>query len=87
MKTYEVSRVMYIELMSCKPIVATIFNKKKRLCWHRHINAFFDLKTVVNQKSINLGMISARHTTIRQNFKKVTCPLDNLRFLKDLGIF
>ena len=26
MKTYEVSRVMNIELMSCKPIVTTILN-------------------------------------------------------------
>ena len=26
MKTYEVSRVMYIELMSCKPTVTTILN-------------------------------------------------------------
>merc|ERR1712105_555369 len=47
---------------------------KKRLRWHRHINAFFGLKTVVDQKSVNLGMISARHTTNRQSFKKVTCP-------------
>ena len=47
---------------------------QKRLRWHRHINAFFGLKTVVNQKSVNLGMISARHTTNRQSFKKVTCP-------------
>ena len=34
--------------------------------------SFFGLKTVVNQKSANLGMISARHTTNRQSFKKVT---------------
>ena len=32
------------------------------------------MKTVVNHKSVNLGMISARHTTNRQSFKKVTCP-------------
>ena len=47
-----------------------------RLCWHRHINAFFDLKTDINQR-VNLGMISARHTTNRKSFKKVTCPFDD----------
>ena len=41
---------------------------KKGLRWHRHI------KTDFNQKSENLGMISARHTTKKQSFKKVTCP-------------
>ena len=51
-----------------------VYADKKRLRWHRHINAFFGLKTVVNKKSINLGMISARHTTNRQSFKKVTFP-------------
>ena len=35
-------------------------NKKRRRCY-RHINA---------SKSVNLGMISARHTTNRQSFKK-----------------
>ena len=49
---------------------------KKGLCWHRHINAFFGLKTVVNQKNVNLGMICTRHTTNRQSFKKVTCPFN-----------
>ena len=55
------SSVMYIELMSCKPTVMTIFqpenidNKKKR---------------------VNLGMISARHTTNSQSFKEVTCPFN-----------
>ena len=49
---------------------------KKRLRRHRHINAFFGLKMVVNQKSVNLGMISARHTTNRQSLKKVTCPFN-----------
>ena len=43
---------------------------KKRLSWHRHKNAFFSLK----KKIINLGMISARHTTNRQSFKKMTFP-------------
>ena len=70
MKRYEVSSVMYIELMSFNLSNAG----KKRLRWHRHINAFFGLKTVVIQKSIDLGMISARHTINRQSFKKVTCP-------------
>ena len=44
------------------------------------LNAFFDLKTVVYQKSKNLGMISARHTTNRQSFKKVTCPFKHAIF-------
>ena len=47
---------------------------KKRLRWHKHINAFFGQKTVVHQKSVNLGMTSARHITNRKSFKKVTCP-------------
>ena len=48
---------------------------KKRLRWHRHINAFFCLKTVVDQKSLHLGwMISTRFTTNWRSFKKVTCP-------------
>ena len=38
---------------------------KKRLRWHRHINAFFGLKTDYNQKSVNLGKTGARHTTNR----------------------
>ena len=54
-----------------------VYAGKKNLRWHRHINAFFGLKTVVNQKSVNLGMISARHTTNSQSFKKVTCPFKN----------
>ena len=54
-----------------------VYAGKKRLRWHRHLNAFFDLKTVVNQKRVNLGMISARHTTNRQSFKKVTWPFNN----------
>ena len=37
---------------------------------------FSALKTVDNQKSVNLGMISARHTSNRQSFKKVTCPFN-----------
>ena len=37
-------------------------------------NCVFWPETVVNQKSVNLGMISARHTANRQSFKKVTCP-------------
>ena len=28
-----------------------VYAGKKRLRWHRHINAFFGLKTVVNQKA------------------------------------
>ena len=32
------------------------------------------LKTVVNKKSVNQGKISARRTSNRQCFKKVTCP-------------
>ena len=52
---------------------------KKRLRWHWHVNAFFGLKTVVNQKSVNLGMISARHTTNRHSFQKVTCPFNKIR--------
>ena len=55
---------------------------------------FFGLKTVVKQKNVNLGMISARHTTNRQSFKKVTCPFNGnpapvVRpvFVKVLGIF
>ena len=47
---------------------------KKRQVWHRYINAYFGLKTVFNQKGINLGMISAMHTSNRQTLKKVTCP-------------
>ena len=32
------------------------------------------LENDFNQKSVNIGMISARHTTNRQSFKKVTRP-------------
>ena len=44
-------------------------------CWreHRDINAFFCLKTVVNQKSVNLEIIIAMYTTLRQSLKKMTC--------------
>ena len=45
-----------------------IYAGKKRLRWHRYINTFFGLKIVVNQKSVNIGMISARHTANKQNF-------------------
>ena len=58
-----------------------VYAGKKSLRWHRYINAFFGLKTVVNQKSVNLGMISARHTSNRQSFKKVTCPFNKERVL------
>ena len=51
----------------------TCLRHEKRLRWHRHINAFFHLKTDFKQ---NLGMIIARHTTNRQSLKrKTTCPL------------
>ena len=36
-----------------------VYAGKQRLRWHRHKNEFFGLKTVDNQKSVNLGMISA----------------------------
>ena len=61
-----------------------VYAGKKSLRWHRHINAFFGLKTVVNQKSVNLGMISARHTSNRQSSKKVTCPFKDRCFLLQL---
>ena len=49
--------------------------QKKRLHWHRYINAFFLPKTDFNQKSVNLRMISARHTNNRQSLKKLPFPL------------
>ena len=52
---------------------------KKRLSWHRHKNAFFSLK----KKIINLGMISARHTTNRQSFKKMTFPFKTWLWLSE----
>ena len=50
MKTYEVSSLMYIEIMSCKPTVMTILNSnslfgfsqismKSILCWRRRVYA------------------------------------------------
>ena len=66
--------VLYFWYYNQKTITFIAVLAQTRLSWHRHINAFFGLKTVVNQKSVNLGMISARHTTNRQSFKKVTCP-------------
>ena len=47
---------------------------KKRLHKDKDMNAVLGMKTDFNSKSVNLGMISAMHTTIRQSFKKVTCP-------------
>ena len=53
-----------------------VYAGKKRLNWHRHINAFSAWKRVVDLKSINLGMIR-QGSYNRQSFKKVTCPWNN----------
>ena len=34
-------------------------------------------KRLLIKKNVNLGMISARHTTNRQSFKKVFCPFNS----------
>lgn len=62
------TQCMYSHLYSCA-VVGT--PAKKRLCWHRHINAFFDLKTEFNLNSVNLGMNNPMHTTSRQRFKNL----------------
>ena len=59
-------------LYSCASVDGSTVAKKDYAGTGIYVNAFFGLKTVVNQKSVNLGMISARHN--RQSFNKVTCP-------------
>ena len=68
-------------------IYRRVYAGKKRLRWHRHIYAFFGLKTVSNPKSVNLGMISARHTTNRQSSKKVTCPFNPFSVFLSICVF
>ena len=58
-------------------IITTKKPSPLKLCWHRN------LKTVVNQKSVNLGTTSARHTTKRQSFKKVICSFKETRQKKN----
>ena len=54
-------------------------------CIYMPVSAQFFLPAYVNQKSVNLGIISARHTSNRQSFKKVTCPFK--RFHSYHGIY
>ena len=49
-----------------KTLLWTLYCVSKiKLRWH--INAFFGQKTDLHKKSVNLGMIRARHTTNRQS--------------------
>ena len=60
-------------LYSCVSIDGSTLAKKKTTLKQAY-KCIFRPEMAVNQKSVNQGMISARHTTNRQSFIKVTCP-------------
>ena len=59
-----------MKIWACAVVCKYIVLENGKLTKNRDINAFFGLKTDLNQKSVDLRMISARHTIIRQIFNK-----------------